>query len=559
MAETYVRGIPDAEIEILESNVGSGTEKRVHRARWRGREVAALEIVGASNDAERSVQRAIADDAVLGAHPAFVSIVGESDRYVLNEWAPYGSMSNYDGSPTPYATALASGAVTPRDVASIARQIASAARALLDAGFLHRDLAARNVLVFKLVGDGGGSSSSEVTDDNNNNNGSLVREAADTAKIVVKLTDFGVLCPVQQRDQKNAAYAWPARHAMGTRWMAPEAQPEAGFWFDEKTEVYSFGCFVFEAATGLVPYARTPNSRIGALKARGETLPWAGLGRAADVAAALRRMPPGIKALVELCCEPFAANRPTFAQLDAYLDTLVATDGARITVEEPGACVNNADPSKPWVPTEGLLQRFDAQSVVKDAPVSKFALPNHPATVYSTRLFSDALCDAFVADLVAFHASGRRTARANSNNRHSLLLSELGYTAFLEAFVRDVAAPLWGRLEGHDVELRYRHSHTVQRVADDALDITPLPGSNRGSRHTDASDVTVNVNIGGDWTGGNLNFFDHGATEPSLTLPQSKGQAFLHRGDVLHQAGLLDSGYRFNLVIWCDLVARGDN
>ena len=44
-----------------------------------------------------------------------------------------------------------------------------------------------------------------------------------------------------------------------------------------------------------------------------------------------------------------------------------------------------------------------------------------------------------------------------------------------------------------DLKLAYRHGHTVQRVHDDALEKSPLPGSNRGSLHTDDSDVTVNA------------------------------------------------------------------
>ena len=56
-------------------------------------------------------------------------------------------------------------------------------------------------------------------------------------EIEVKLTDFGV---VARRGLSK--YDWPVNHAMGTRWMAPESQPEQGFHFDEKTDIYTFGC-----------------------------------------------------------------------------------------------------------------------------------------------------------------------------------------------------------------------------------------------------------------------------------------------------------------------------
>ena len=49
----------------------------------------------------------------------------------------------------------------------------------------------------------------------------------------------------------------------------------------------------------------------------------------------------------------------------------------------------------------------------------------------------------------------------------------------------------------------------------------------------------MQVNIGGDWEGGGLKFFEDDSEEPSFVLPQAKGQAFLHRGKIRHQAGEL--------------------
>ena len=117
-----------------------------------------------------------------------------------------------------------------------------------------------------------------------------------------------------------------------------------------------------------------------------------------------------------------------------------------------------------------------------------------------------------------------------------------------------MASPLFARLEGWQGRLVYRHGHTVQRVHEDSLETSPLPGSNQGSLHTDDSDVTINVNIGGCWEGGGLKFFEEESAEAALVLPQARGQAFLHKGSMPHQAGLLSKGYRFNLVIWASVV-----
>ena len=62
------------------------------------------------------------------------------------------------------------------------------------------------------------------------------------------------------------------------------------------------------------------------------------------------------------------------------------------------------------------------------------------------------------------------------------------------------------------------------------------------------------MNIGGSWEGGGLKFFEEDSTEPALVLPQAIGQAFLHKGSMPHQAGLLAAGFRFNLVIWASVL-----
>ncbi|CAE7564420.1 Src64B [Symbiodinium natans] len=510
--------IPSGELRVVEHRVASGTEKLVHKSSWKGRDVAVLDIRGASRKSERELQRLMAE-TTLGAHPHVVQILGETDDgQIVNEWAPLGSMTNYDGSATHFTSKA--GSLPWSVLAVIACQVASAAEAFWNSSLLHRDLAARNVLVFSLD------------------------------PPLVKLTDFGLVATAGQE-----RYGWPKGHAMGTRWMAPESQPDADFHFDDKTEIYSFGCFLFELATRgtLVPYARTGNDRIPTLKRAG-ALPWEDLR-------AVPSFPAGFRQLIEVCCERLPGNRPSFGQLQKYLHRLRDTNGESMTPTSMQACPLNEDPSKPWVPTSPLLRDFDRNAVLAVGPNGLSNLVEKATAwrmsrdqVYSLPLLSDAACDALLDDMIQFHRTGRQTSRANSNNRFSLRLSELGYEPFLRALVEEVVSPLFARLQEGNFKLAYRHGHTVQRVHDDALEKSPLPGSNRGSLHTDDSDVTVNVNIGGDWEGGGLKFFEENTETPAFVLPQAKGQAFLHYGKLRHQAGLLTAGYRFNLVIWCDIV-----
>ena len=188
----------------------------------------------------------------------------------------------------------------------------------------------------------------------------------------------------------------------------------------------------------------------------------------------------------------------------------------------------------------------EALELVADAKRGRSpAVRDYGRQVYGFPLLTAEGAALLLDELVAFHRSGRVTARANSNNRFSMLVSELGFTPLLTKLVAGVA-PLVRRLGRGDP--RFRHAHTVQRVAAGAGS-APLPGSNRGSRHTDGSRVTLNVNLAGDWTGGGDLFFFGG--EP-LRVPQQVGHAVLHTGLLEHQAELLQAGYRINLVIWCD-------
>ena len=185
--------------------------------------------------------------------PHVVRIYGatDDDRYILNEYAPLGSLTNYDGSPSVLSRRCPPYAHYPsaKLLAAAALQVAEAAAAFYDAGLLHRDLAARNVLAF----------------------------AFDDRDVLVKLTDFGLVA--DRRLTVGGAstlltapykYGWPEKHAMGTRWMAPEAMPDGDFAFDDKTEIYGLGVVLWELfSLGAVPYGDLRNDAIPAAKRSG--------------------------------------------------------------------------------------------------------------------------------------------------------------------------------------------------------------------------------------------------------------------------------------------------
>jgi hypothetical protein len=78
--------------------------------------------------------------------------------------------------------------------------------------------------------------------------------------------------------------------------------------------------------------------------------------------------------------------------------------------------------------------------------------------------------------------------------------------------------------------------------------------------HVDASDVTLNVCLGKQFTGGTLFFrgircalCQETAPKPAeeFEIAHLPGQAILHRGKHRHGANPISGGERFNLILWC--------
>lgn len=72
----------------------------------------------------------------------------------------------------------------------------------------------------------------------------------------------------------------------------------------------------------------------------------------------------------------------------------------------------------------------------------------------------------------------------------------------------------------------------------------------RLERHVDSSDVTLNVCIGGEFTGGNLICYARDGRTPAVELEQRVGRGFIHLGKLMHRAKPIESGWRKNIVCW---------
>lgn len=143
--------------------------------------------------------------------------------------------------------------------------------------------------------------------------------------------------------------------------------------------------------------------------------------------------------------------------------------------------------------------------------------------------------------------------RPNTMNNYGAVLDTFGFGPFLQELMTSYVSPFSSHFypevggasldEHHGFIVEYKMGKDVQ------LDF-----------HVDASDVTLNVCLGREFTGGEL--FFHGIrcglcqqTEPlpgeSFEITHVPGRAILHRGNHRHGAHPITSGSRYNLILWC--------
>ncbi|EDS30463.1 testis-specific serine/threonine-protein kinase 6 [Culex quinquefasciatus] len=160
---------------------------------------------------------------MIGKHPNVISLVGccsnKGPLYVIIEYATHGNLKNFlrgfrfEGS----FDKLDKQAISVQRLVTFALQIATGMEYLSSIKCIHRDLAARNILV--------------------------------SEGYVMKIADFGLARDVQDHEY----YRKMTAGKVPIRWMAPESLEN--FFFDSRTDVWSFGVLLWEIMTlGAQPY-----------------------------------------------------------------------------------------------------------------------------------------------------------------------------------------------------------------------------------------------------------------------------------------------------------------
>ncbi|CAE7737320.1 ogfod2 [Symbiodinium pilosum] len=168
--------------------------------------------------------------------------------------------------------------------------------------------------------------------------------------------------------------------------------------------------------------------------------------------------------------------------------------------------------------------------------------------IWTFPVFTRAFCDALESELSHFRASGLPRSAPNTMNRHGIIMSELGFEELLDPLVFEYVNVLASRLLPAFTEFldSYRGFTVLYEAVQD--------GDKGLDMHYDNSEVTLNVNVGGTWEGGHVEYYGLATSRedsPPFEVALRKGHGVFHAGLELHKALPIISGTRHNLILWC--------
>lgn len=181
----------------------------------------------------------------------------------------------------------------------------------------------------------------------------------------------------------------------------------------------------------------------------------------------------------------------------------------------------------------------------------------HPQ-VFTFDMLKPEFCAALLEETAAFEAWCTHNEvpqiRPNTMNNYGVVLDSIGFGPFLDQLMTEYVSPFASRLYadagGDSLDNHHGFSVEYEVGKDTSLDF-----------HVDASDVTLNVCLGREFTGGTLFFRGIRCAACQQTPPRPEeefeighvpGRAILHRGKHRHGANPILSGQRSNLILWCN-------
>ncbi|PKU82670.1 uncharacterized PKHD-type hydroxylase At1g22950 [Dendrobium catenatum] len=177
--------------------------------------------------------------------------------------------------------------------------------------------------------------------------------------------------------------------------------------------------------------------------------------------------------------------------------------------------------------------------------------------VYSFAMLQPSFCELLLSEVQNFEkwvaAAKFKTMRPNTMNKYGAVLDDFGFEAMLNKLMEEFICPMsrvfFSEVGGSTLDSHHGFVVEYGKDKDVKLDF-----------HVDDSEVTLNVCLGKQFSGGELFFRGvrcdqhvNSETQPEEILEYSHvpGQAILHRGRHRHGARPTTSGYRINLLLWC--------
>lgn len=346
----------DAARFVLQGRIGAGNHGVVFRAadRHLGRQVAIKRFSHFLADDPRAMRRITREVETLArvSHPNVVTVhdlvrMPDGDGEVV----PHLVMELVEG--TSLRDLLAERGPSPRSV-TVVMGVLDGLAACHRAGILHLDIKPANVLVTP----GGG----------------------------IKIVDFGIA---------RAASDATATVAGTPHYMAPEQYDGRA---DERSDVYSVGCLLFETLTGRAPFEGTMASQLMAHRTQPRpdpraTAPWVGAGLAAVVQKAMAIDPADRYDGVGAMSTALAA---VAGDVDATAVTQPAPSPAPATERPAAPPLPVASVAEPMIrPLSRPAELGDGRPVAPRVPASPPVVPEHahtgPSVTRWTRLLSLAL------------------------------------------------------------------------------------------------------------------------------------------------------------------------
>lgn len=169
--------------------------------------------------------------------------------------------------------------------------------------------------------------------------------------------------------------------------------------------------------------------------------------------------------------------------------------------------------------------------------------------IFSFDVFTPEFCSKFMQEINHFKAQGLDYNKPNTMVKNGVILDEIGFGGFMDTFRENYLQRL--------CEIFFPKYIKPEDQLDShrAFTIEYDPGSEQNSlgSHFDNAEITLNVSLDEDYTGGELIFTGSKFDEepgPTTVIRHKKGRGVLHLGEEVHEAEETDSGRRTNLIIW---------